>query len=214
MMVKKNPDDTEQSAFWRGEFGDEYIDRNTITSKSLANRLAMWGRVLRSVQCDPPKSILEVGTNIGGNIHALAKITGAELFGIEPNAKAREILKKSGMMPPENLHEGLSFDIPLPDGAVEMAFTSGVLIHVAPADLERSCREIHRVASKYIVCIEYFAAKPEEIGYRGHTERLFKRDFGGYWIDLFPGLVVLDYGFEWSRATGMDDSTWWVFRKA
>ena len=104
MMVKKNPDDTEQSAFWRGEFGDEYIDRNTITSKSLANRLAMWGRVLRSVQCDPPKSILEVGTNIGGNIHALAKITGAELFGIEPNAKAREIFALAGydlvLLPP------------------------------------------------------------------------------------------------------------------
>jgi spore coat polysaccharide biosynthesis protein SpsF len=212
-MEKKATGDTEQSAFWRGEFGDAYIERNEITAQSLANRLAMWGRVLRSLQCDPPDSILEVGTNIGGNIHALAKLTGAELHGVEPNSKAREILASSGVIPAGNLYDGLSFDIPLPDGAVEMAFTSGVLIHVAPADLERSCREIYRVASKYVVCIEYFAARPEQITYRGHTERLFKRDFGGFWLDLYPDLMVMDYGFDWSRATGMDDTTWWVFRK-
>lgn len=83
----------------------------------------------------------------------------------------------------------------------------------ATAHLERSCREIYRVASKYIVCNEYFAAKPEEISYRGHTGRLFKRDFGGSWLDLYSDLIVMDYGFEWWRATGVGDSTWWVFRK-
>ena len=56
--------------------------------------------------------------------------------------------------------------------------------------------------------------KPETIPYRGHTEALFKRDFGSFWLDCFPDLRVLDYGFFWKRLTGLDNLTWWLFEKS
>ena len=71
----------------------------------------------------------------------------------------------------------------------------------------------HRVARRYIVCVEYFSDQPETIPYRGHSEVLFKRDFGSLWLDCFPDLRVLDYGFFWKRLTGLDNLTWWLFEK-
>jgi pseudaminic acid biosynthesis-associated methylase len=103
--------------------------------------------------------------------------------------------------------------LPLQDAAVEFSFTSGVLIHIAPDDLLASCAEIYRVSSRYIACAEYFNPTPVEIEYRGHSGVLFKRDFGGYWLDNFLDLELVDYGFLWRRATGLDDLTWWLFRK-
>ena len=103
--------------------------------------------------------------------------------------------------------------LPLDDGAVDLAFTSGVLIHVPPDDLETAYGEIHRVATRYILCVEYFSPTPVEIPYRGHEGLLFKRDFGGMWLDLFPGLETVANGFFWRRTTGLDDINWWLFRK-
>ncbi len=42
---------------------------------------------------------------------------------------------------------------------------------------------------------------------------LFKRDFGSFWLDNFPDIEVLDYGFAWKRVTAMDNVTWWIFKK-
>ena len=40
--------------------------------------------------------------------------------------------------------------------------------------------------------------------YRGHTARLFKRDFAGEMLDRFSDLRLVDYGFRYHRdlATG------------
>ena len=44
-------------------------------------------------------------------------------------------------------------------------------------------------------------------------EALFKRDFGLFYLENFPGLRVLDYGFLWRAVTGLDNMTWQVFEK-
>lgn len=205
--------ETDQLRFWRGDFGDSYTDRNSSEAEHLRARVAMWAPIMNCLTGSPPASILEVGANIGNNLRALRQLTDAEFYALEPNEKARTMLVDGGVVPADNVRDGFAARIDLPDGAVDMAFTSGVLIHVHPDDLEASCREIHRVAARYIVCIEYFADRPEEIEYRGHSERLFKRDFGGFWLDLFPEMETVDYGFAWKRLTGLDNLTWWVFRK-
>jgi pseudaminic acid biosynthesis-associated methylase len=205
--------DTDQLQFWRGDFGNAYTDRNSNAAEHLRARVAMWSPIMASMVGAPPRSILEVGANIGNNLRALRQLTSAEFFALEPNQKARGVLVDEGVVPAKNVHDGFAASIDLPAGAVDMAFTSGVLIHIHPDDLEASCREVHRVASRYIVCIEYFADTPEEITYRGHSERLFKRDFGGHWLDLFPEMETMAYGFAWKRLTGLDNLTWWVFRK-
>jgi pseudaminic acid biosynthesis-associated methylase len=202
-----------QESLWRGDFGDVYTDRNAVTDQRLAALTTHWSRILHATMGRPPTSILEVGANIGLNLRALRRISEASFFALEPNAKARSALVAEGIAPANNVLDGLASSIPLPDGKVDLAFTSGVLIHIHPSKLLASCREVHRVTRQYLVCIEYFSDKDEEIVYRGHAEALFKRDFGGFYLDNFSDLRVLDYGFAWKRLTGLDNLTWWLFEK-
>ncbi|WP_417826641.1 pseudaminic acid biosynthesis-associated methylase [Thalassospira povalilytica] len=203
----------EQQEFWRGEFGTDYINRNSASSAELRARLTLWSRILDCIKGEEPTGILEVGSNIGNNLRALRLLSGAQIFALEPNSEARKILVEDNVLPQEYVFEGVADMLPFEDSSIDLVFTSGVLIHIHPNDLERSMREIHRVSGKYIVCIEYFSDKPEAIPYRGHTDKLFKRDFGGYYMDLFPELKLIDYGFSWKRASGLDNLTWWVFKK-
>lgn len=211
--MKKSDATTEQLDFWRGDFGNAYCGRNQATPLHLQALVALWGDILKSMVGKPPEGILEVGSNIGNNLRALRALTGTRFLAIEPNRQARETLIADGVVAAADAHDGATTSIDLPDGVADLAFTSGVLIHVHPDDLELSCREIYRVSRKYVVCIEYFADKPEMIPYRGATDKLFKRDFGSYWLDLFPDLQLLDYGFAWKRVTGLDNLTWWAFEK-
>jgi pseudaminic acid biosynthesis-associated methylase len=204
---------TAQERFWRGAFGNDYLKRNAATAAELRARMALWRDILACVRKAPPRSVLEVGANIGNNLRALRRVTGATRFAVEPHAGARAVLLRDRVVAPGNLRDGIASAIGFPDGVADLAFTSGVLIHIHPRDLLASCREIHRVARRYVACVEYFSVEPEEIAYRGHRERLFKRDFGGFWLDHFPDLRLRGYGFVWRRATGLGNLTWWVFEK-
>lgn len=204
--------DNDQVAFWRGQFGNAYIERNAADVGALDSRRAMWKRILAPLRT-PPGSMLEVGANIGLNLRALASLTEAELHAVEPNAKARAVLADSGALHASRIFDGTAASLPLDDGSIEFVFTSGVLIHIAPDHLLDACREMHRVSSRYVACAEYFNPVPVEIAYRGHSGFLWKRDFGGFWLDNFPDLTLVDYGFLWKRATGLDDLTWWLFQK-
>lgn len=198
---------------WKGAFGDAYTGRNAPKPALIEARARMWSRILSAIPGTPPASILEVGANLGLNLRALGRVTAAELYALEPNAKARAILEQHRVVPKARILDGTAEAIPLADASVDLAFTCGVLIHIAPDDLPGSCREIHRVVRRYIGCIEYFSDKPETIPYRGHVDLLFKRDFGAFWLDNFGDLALLDYGFFWKRASGMDNLTWWLFEK-
>lgn len=204
---------SKQEGIWRGEFGDAYTDRNAVSKERLDALTANWAQILHSTMGLPPRSILEVGANIGLNLRALRRLTEAELFALEPNGSARKRLVDDNVLPATNVFDGLASAIPLKDNSVDLAFTSGVLIHIHPDNLEASCRDIYRVTRRYLVCIEYFSDKEEEIRYRGLTEALFKRDFGDFYLKLFPDLRVLDYGFAWKRLTALDNLTWWLFEK-
>ncbi|MDP6486536.1 MAG: methyltransferase domain-containing protein [Alphaproteobacteria bacterium] len=198
---------------WKGEFGDDYAARNRATKETVGNAARAFGEILCHVKDSPPASILEVGANIGINLRALSSLTDAALYAVEPNAHALEQLVADKVVPPERLFDAVATKLPLDDGTVDLVFTSGVLIHVPPADLEAAYGEIHRVAACYILCIEYFSPTPVEIPYRGHEGLLFKRDFGGMWLDLFPALDPIANGFFWRQTTGLDDINWWLFRK-
>src|SRR5690606_27319490 len=78
--------------------------------------------------------------------------------------------------------------LPYDDASIDLVFTSGVLIHVAPADLPAVMDETVRVARRYVWCNEYFAKQPEEIPYRGRAGLLFKRDFGRLYLERYPSL--------------------------
>jgi spore coat polysaccharide biosynthesis protein SpsF len=205
--------ETEQARFWQGDFGDEYIERNDVTPERVRQYTWMWAHILRAIEHDLPKSILEVGTGVGINLLALQRLVDATFHGVEPNAKARAKLAQNGSLRCENLLEGFGDHIDLPGGAVDLVFTSGVLIHIRPELVIPTLKEMHRVTSHYLVVVEYFADKPEEVVYRSHHGKLFKCDFGGVVLDNLPDMEIVDYGFLWKRATSMDNPTWWLFKK-
>ncbi|MBF0098676.1 MAG: methyltransferase domain-containing protein [Magnetococcales bacterium] len=204
---------TPQLDFWRGEFGQHYIIRNDTNPVIMRSLIGLWARIMRCMEGAPPQSILEVGANIGRHLRVLRTQSAARLLAVEPIAEARSILLQDQVVEPENLWDANLGALPLADGQCDMVFTCTVLIHVHPDQLEQAYRELYRVSNRYIVTIEYFADKPETIPYRGHENMLFKRDFGGYWLDLYPDLRLLDYGFAWKRFTQLDNLTWWVFEK-
>lgn len=204
--------DTEQLRFWRGDFGRAYMERNETSQAMTDTLVSCWKKML--APADPaPRSILEVGCNIGLNLRALKTFTKAELFGVEPNASARERVVRDGVLPASHIRDGVAAKIPFEDKAVEFAFTSGVLIHIHPDQLADSCREIFRISSRYVLCAEYFSVQPREISYRGHEGLLFLRDYGDFWMKTCPELKLVDYGFFWTGAGAPDNLTWWLFTR-
>lgn len=202
---------THQLDTWRGAFGDAYVDRNQADEATLAARVKMWSRMLQ--RAAPIGPILEVGANIGLNLRALTRLGQRDLHAVEPNERARRTLAEEGIVPPERITDGFGAKLPFADGAFDLTFTSGVLIHVPPSDLEATVREIVRTSRRYVLCAEYFSVEPQEKRYRGADGLLFTRDFGGFYLDCEPRLQLVDYGFFWRRATGLDDLTWQLFEK-
>ena len=205
--------DTTQLDAWRGEFGDKYIDRNESLTEVLRMRTRMWAEMLKTTFGAEPESILEVGCNIGLNLRAIDRLCAATLHAVEPNAKARQRVLDDRVVADERLYNATGQKLPFGAGEIDMVFSSGVLIHVHPDDLGTVADEMHRVSNRWILVAEYFSTKPESIPYRGRNDLLFKRDFGGYFLDRFDDLEIVTDGFLWQRSTGIDDLTWVLFRK-
>ena len=205
---------TKQLDLWRSEFGSEYSKRNNnrITEEDNQRLMQDWGKILGHAVTPKPKSVLEVGCNIGRNLVALRHFAD-EIHAVEPNPAACQAVRENPVLKDVVIKEGDGFSLPYGDEEIDLVFTSGVLIHVAPDDLGRMVDEIFRVAHHYIVCIEYFSHEPEEVKYRDMEGYLFKRDFGRFYMERHSGLRVLDYGFLWQPLDSSDDSNWWLFAK-
>jgi len=201
--------ETEQEQFWRGDFGDEYVQR-CRGEAALAARLFLWGNILRS--CGPITSVTEFGANIGLNLQALhGLVPRAELRGVEINTKAAAELATLGYV---DVHEGSLLDT-APAEKSDLSFTCTVLIHINPDELPRAYGQIADATRRYAVICEYYNPTPVEIGYRGHTERLFKRDFAGEFMDAHPEFHLRDYGFAYHRDPNfpMDDFSWFLMER-
>jgi spore coat polysaccharide biosynthesis protein SpsF len=64
-----------------------------------------------------------------------------------------------------------------------------------------------------MVC-EYYNPTPVSINYRGHNDRLFKRDFAGEMMQQF-NLKLVNYGFNYKHDSYLtnDDTTWFLMEK-
>lgn len=212
---KKVTEGTSQLRLWSGVFGYEYSKRsgNALTGEGLRRLRRNWGQMLSHAVSPQPHSALEVGANIGRNLMALSGLI-PQLHAVEPNLKCCEEMRVNPQLTGVNLYQGDAFSLPYEDGVIDLVFTSGVLIHIAPEDLLKATNEIVRVARHYVLCIEYFSHDPTSVAYRHLGEGyLFKRDFGGWYLDHYPELKVVDYGFLWERVDAGDDLNWWLFKK-
>jgi len=184
---------TEQEGFWAGSFGDDYTTRNS-EEKWVASNTAFFSRILGRTQ--GINTVLELGANRGLNLQALkAILPGAAFSAVEINPVAVGELAKLKFI---NVFQGsiLEFN---PASVYDLVLIKGVLIHIAPEELENVYRVITKSAGRYICLAEYYNPTPTAIDYRGHANRLFKRDLAGEMMDLYRDLKLVDYGFAWHR---------------
>lgn len=199
---------------WKGSFGDEYTKRNVYTEDNIEQRTTLFFEILNKIR-GKPKSIAEIGAGAGANLQALRRIFGksVSLIAIEPNQVARETIIANHDNDVVKTIYGSAGDIPLGDASVDLVFTSGVLIHIPPEKLGRALDEIHRVSSRWIVAIEYFHPYLAGVIYREEDGLLWKGDYGSMYLDRFPDLRCISYGFSWKRESGLDNVTWWLLEK-
>ena len=201
---------TEQETFWKGTFGEEYTDRNK-GENWVASNLAFFSKVLERTQ--GIQTVLELGSNIGLNLIALAKLLPvSKLSAVEINEKAASELKEA--LPGIDLHLTSILEFQ-PNRTWDFVFTKGVLIHINPDKLSAVYELMYQSSSRYIFISEYYNPKPTEVTYRGHADKLFKRDFAGEMLDIFPDLSLVDYGFAYHRDPNFpqDDMTWFLMEK-
>lgn len=201
---------TDQEAFWEGDFGNDYTERNRGPRWVAAN-LAFFGKALD--HAEEVQAVLELGPNIGLNLIALRKmLPEAKLSAVEINEKAASELKTN--LPNVDLHLRSIFDFQ-PNRTWDLVFTKGVLIHISPDKLSRVYELMHRSSSRYVLVCEYYNPNPVEVTYRGYTGKLFKRDFAGEMLEQFCDLSLIDYGFAYHRDPNcpQDDMTWFLMEK-
>jgi spore coat polysaccharide biosynthesis protein SpsF len=135
-----------------------------------------------------------------------------ERHAIEINPDAARALR--AYLPPEAVHEGSILDF-LPGRTWDLVLIKGVLIHIAPASLPNVYERLAASSGRYVLMCEYYNPSPVSIPYRGHAERLFKRDFAGEFLDLHPGFRLVDYGFAYRRDPNFpqDDITWFLMER-
>lgn len=201
---------TEQEHFWAGEFGNDYIDRNNDET-SVAHNISLFAEALR--HAGPISSVLELGCNVGLNLSALRTLYPTASFsGVEINGTAANIARSR--LTNASIHEG-SLLTHVVNVVCDLVVIKGVLIHIAPDSLADAYAALHRYSRKWILLCEYYSPEPVEVEYRGHSRRLFKRDFAGELLDTYPDLQLHDYGFRYRRdvTAPADDLTWFLLRK-
>lgn len=201
---------TEQEEFWSSEFGDEYIQRNQ-GNKLLASNINFFNEALSA--CGVINTCLEFGANIGMNIRALQLLfPEMQCSGIEINEGAATQLKS--LLGDESVFHGPISQFQR-DWKADLVLIKGVLIHVSPDQLMDVYTKLYKASNRYILVAEYYNPTPVAINYRGHSNKLFKRDFAGEMLDRFPQLHLMDYGFCYHRDVNypQDDVTWFLLGK-
>ena len=178
-------------------------------ARLLASNLNFFSNILKNIPTHPD-TIFEIGGNIGMNISALKiLLPNAQFTSIEINESASKELEKTGC---KVIHGSiLEHQI---ESTFDLVFTKGVLIHIDPDQINAVYEKIYNSTKRYILVAEYFNPVPVTINYRGHSDKLFKRDFAKDLLNNYQDLQLISYGFAYSGdAFSQDDITWFLLEK-
>lgn len=201
---------TEQENFWAGDFGNEYIERNS--DDLIYKNIALFADIIKRMR--GVKSCIEFGANLGLNLKAIQYlIPNIECSAIEINHKAATKLN-------ENMKNIDIFEQSILDYKIEKKYDfvliKGVLIHTNPELLDEVYQKLYDSCQRYVCIIEYYNPTPVMVEYRGNKNKLFKRDFCGDFMDKFSDINLIDYGFVYHRDNNFpqDDLTWFLLEKS
>lgn len=181
---------------WRGEFGNEYTDRNQV---DWMKRAMFWDRIITTTGA---RSVFEMGCNAGWNLSAIrefhpqVRVTGSDI-----NERALEQAHAAGLTTYNCL------DFRAVPGKFDLVFTAGVLIHIEPAHVREVMAALIDKSFRWVLAIEYESEYEEAIPYRGHADKCWKRPYHKLYMDL--GLHLVDR----SSPAGFDNCTAWLFEK-
>ena len=200
---------TEQEDFWNGQFGDEYANRNS-SEQIIAGNLNLFSQIIsHTINVE---SVLEFGANIGMNILSLKQLLpNAKFTAVEINKTSCEALSKYNWI---NVINESALNVELHEKH-SLVLSKGLLIHINPEALNDFYKTIYNASSKYICLVEYYNPVPVELNYRGFSNKLFKRDFAGEMLKMFPDLKLLKYGFSYHLDNNFpqDDLNWFLMAK-
>lgn len=187
--------------WWAGQGGNEYLERNRVDWTA---RVPFWKKV---VQRTFPGLVFELGCNAGWNLRAIqACKLKVSTVGVDLNEDAVAEARANGLVVyQENVHQALEHFGP---GMFDLTFTAGCLIHVPPAELKATMRDLVKLSNRYVLAIEYAAEQETEIEYRGERNLLWKRPYGHLYRDL--GLKFVD---SCDAGEGFDNCTAWLLEK-
>lgn len=190
---------TRQSVEWASSFGDDYAGRNPSTPQEMQalyrarfglERTAMNAEFLAG--CDRSARVLEVGCNLGTQLHLLAAAGFTQLYGVEVNHAAIHRSHELNRNLPIWVVYGNALDLPFKDDWFDIVYTSGVLIHISPSDVAQVMREMTRCSRRYVWGFEYFTASGYvEIPYHGQRDMLWKTDFARLFERTCPELSLV-----------------------
>jgi len=177
----------------------------------LASNLHFFSKALANVP--KPISCMEFGANVGMNLKALELLfPEIEISAVEINSRAAGVL--SEIIGASNVFEGSLLDFNS-EAKWDLCIVKGVLIHVAPENLDTAYQVIHQACGRYLLLAEYYSPYPISVEYRGHSDKLFKRDFAGEFLDMFSDFRLINYGFGYRRdiAFPEDDINWFLLER-
>ncbi len=191
---------SETTDFWAGDFGNEYNRRCRVDWRA---RIPFWDRI---VQMTGIRSAFEVGCNAGWNLSAIKHTNHGYnvcVYGCDVNAQAVDQATIAGL----EVFHGPLIEKQVP---CELAFTAGMLIHVVPEHIVSTMQSIIDASSDYVLAIEYDAEVETEVEYRGHSGKLWKRNYGDLYQKL--GLDLIETGLV-DKNDGFDNCRYWLLRK-
>lgn len=187
---------TDQQTAWAGDMGNRYTDRNPQSVEEFdrlylkdydITRTSLNEEFLKDISHD--FSILEVGANVGTQLEFLRRMGFVNVQGIEVNEYA--VQKSKELYPDVTVRHGSGFALPFEDASFDMVFTSGVLIHISPQDIQKILSEMHRVTRRYLWGFEYYAPTYTEVTYRGSQNLLWKTDFCQLIAETYSDMKVV-----------------------
>jgi pseudaminic acid biosynthesis-associated methylase len=184
-----------QRDFWKGEFGNLYIDRNNSIEELNKKYKESTGYTVEDIfekifsDIDKNVKILELGCNIGLKLSILEKMGFKNLTGVEINEKAFKIAQQN--CPKIKFHNSSIEEFDPGEEKFDVVYTNGVLIHINPKALPEIIKKIISLSKKYIFDSENYSDEITEVNYRGNKKTLWKQNFLQLFLDEDPNLKII-----------------------
>jgi SAM-dependent methyltransferase len=135
-----------------------------------------------------PNSVFEVGCSFGPNLFILQnELPNLKVYGIDISEDAISTGRKELGL--DCIGLGSAYDIPHPDRAFDLVFTSGVLQHLPFPDVVQALNELGRVSNRFIAFLESGGGIGESAPLTYSTEF---RIYDHSWFKMIESLSVYE----------------------